>query len=71
MSLVSIQLCHMDRNARSGDVHGPEPFTVTVWSDNQKMFATFDCVDEAEAIQLRNAIREHAQRLRRVADYNR
>ena len=64
MPLANIQLCHMDPQDRAKG-----KFTVTVHDDAGHLLATFDCSSEHDARQLRNAIREHADRLRRVADY--
>ena len=64
MALQSIQLCHMDPVDRAR-----QKFTVQINSDDGKMLAVFDCSSEHDAIKLRNAIREHADQLRRVADY--
>lgn len=64
MALTSIQLCHMDPSNRAEG-----KFTVTINSDDGHQHATFDCNSEHDAIVLRNAIRDHADRLRRVADY--
>lgn len=66
MPLKSIQLCHMDPVDR-----GRTAFTVTVNSDDGKQHATFNCSSESAARALRNAIRDHADELRRVADYSR
>lgn len=64
MSLTSIQLCTIDPVDRAA-----EKFQVTVHSDDGKQLAIFDCTGEMEALKLRTAIREHADQLRRVADY--
>lgn len=44
-------------------------FEVVVHSDDGNQIAMFDCASETDAIKLRNAIREYADKLRRVADY--
>jgi len=44
-------------------------FEVVVHSDDGNQIAQFDCSSEHAAIMLRNAIREHADRLRHAADY--
>jgi hypothetical protein len=64
MSLKTILLCHMDPVDRARD-----KFTVTINSEDGNMLATFDCSSEHDARRLRDAIRDHADRLRRVADY--
>ena len=64
MALKSIQLCHMDPEDRAND-----KYSVTVHTEDGKVHATFDCSSEYDARVLRNAIREHADKLRRVADY--
>lgn len=71
MPLKSIQLCHIDRVTlarEDGDVNAWE---VTIHSDDQMQHATFRCETEAGGLALRNAIRENASFLRRVADYSR
>lgn len=64
MGLKSIQLCHMDPSNRARD-----EFTVTCNSDDGHLLATFDCASEGAARHLRDAIRDYAVQLRRVADY--
>ena len=64
MSLTSIQLCAIDPVDRAAG-----KFQVTVHSDDGKQLAIFDCSSEMDARRLRTAIREHADQLRRVADY--
>jgi len=64
MSLTSIQLCTIDPVDRAAG-----KFQVTVHSDDGKQLAIFDCSSEPDALRLRTAIREHADQLRRVADY--
>lgn len=64
MALQSIQQCHIDPINRAEG-----KFTVTVHADDGNQLAVFDCSSEADAIKLRNAIRDHADRLRRAADY--
>ena len=64
MALKNIQLCHMDPSNRAEG-----KFTVTINSEDGLQLATFDCSSEAFARQLRNAIRDYADQLRRVADY--
>ena len=44
-------------------------FTVTIYSDDGQLQATFDCDSEHAALTLRSAIREHATQLRSVANY--
>lgn len=66
MALKDIQLCHMDPVDRAQD-----KFTVTVHSEGGSLYAMFDCSSKHDARELRNAIRDHATRLKRVADYNR
>jgi hypothetical protein len=62
MALLSIQLCHIDRV-------GDGRCTVTCHSDDGKQLATFICANEADGLKLRNAIRDHAERLKSVGDY--
>lgn len=64
MSLKSIQLATIDPSNRAEG-----KFNVTVHSDDGHLLAIFDCSSEHDARHLRNAIREHADQLRRVADY--
>lgn len=64
MSLASIQLCTIDPVDRAAG-----HFAVTAYSDDGKQMAIFDCSSEPDALRLRTAIREHADRLRRAADY--
>lgn len=64
MSLASIQLCTIDPVDRAAG-----HFAVTAYSDDGKQMAIFDCSSEHDALRLRTAIREHADRLRRAADY--
>jgi len=64
MALKSIQLAHMDR-------HEEDSFTVTVWSESQQQYAKFKCANERHAVKLRDALREHAECLVQVADYDR
>mgnify|MGYP001276664421 CR=1 FL=1 len=64
MSLTSIQLCTIDPVERAAG-----KFQVTVHSDDGRQLAIFDCSSEMDALHLRTAIREHADQLRRVADY--
>lgn len=71
MPLKSIQLCHMDPVTVNADDGTDRVWEVTVHSDDQMKHATFRCHTEAEARALRDAIRENAHRLRRVADYSR
>ena len=54
----------MDPEDRAND-----KYSVTVHTEDGKVHATFDCSSEYDARVLRNAIREHADKLRRVADY--
>jgi hypothetical protein len=64
MSLASIGLCTIDPVDRPAG-----KFDVTVNSDDGNQLAIFACSSEHDALRLRTAIREHADRLRRVADY--
>lgn len=64
MSLKNIQLAAINPINRAG-----VRFEVIVHSDDGNQIAQFDCASEHNAIELRNAIREHADRLRHVADY--
>ena len=64
MALKSIQLCHLDPVDRTAD-----KFSVTINDDAGEQLAIFDVTGERNAVILRNGIREHADRLRRVADY--
>lgn len=71
MPLQSIQLCHIDRVSLDRARDDTPAWDVTVHSDDQQQHATFRCTTEADGIALRNAIRQHADKLRRVADYSR
>jgi len=64
VSLKDIQLAHISAVDRAAG-----KFEVVVHSDDGKQVAAFDCGSEGDAIKLRSAIREHADRLRRVFDY--
>ena len=64
MALKDIQFCHIDPVNRAEG-----KFEVTVHDDEGKQLAIFSCSSERSGLALRNAIREHADRLRRVADY--
>lgn len=64
MALANIQLCHMDALDRAAG-----RFSVTVHSEAGDQFATFHCSSERAAHDLRNAIRDNADSLHRVADY--
>lgn len=64
MPLKSIQLATISPVNRAEG-----KFIVDVHSDDGSMRATFDCDSELDAIKLRNAIREHASRLKRVSDF--
>lgn len=64
MALKSIQLAAINPIDRAAG-----KFEVLVHSDDGHQLAEFDCDSEHDAIALRNAIREHASRLRHVADY--
>ena len=64
MALQSTQLCHMDPVDRASG-----KFTVTCNTEAGDVLATFACSSEHDARQLRNAIRDHADKLARVADY--
>jgi len=66
MALKSIQSCHMDPINRAEG-----KFTVTANSDDASQQAIFRCSSEDAARKLRDAIREHADELRRVYDYSR
>ena len=64
MSLKNIQLAAINPINRAEG-----RFEVVVHSDDGDQIAQFDCSSERDAITLRNAIREHADRLRHAADY--
>jgi hypothetical protein len=64
MSLKSTQLCHMDSVNRAEG-----KFSVTVHSEDGNVQATFACSSERAAHALRNAIREHADKLHHAANY--
>jgi len=64
MALKSIQLAAINPINRAEG-----RFEVVVHSDDGHQVAMFDCGSEIDAIKLRTAIREHADCLRRVADY--
>lgn len=65
MALKSIQLATISPINRAEG-----KFIVEAHSDDGLVTAVFDCDSEADAIALRNAIREHAARLRRVFDHS-
>lgn len=71
MALQSIQLCHIDRVTVNADDGTDHVWEVTVHSNDQQKHATFRCATEGAALALRDAIRENADKLRRVADYSR
>lgn len=64
MPLKDIQLAAINPIDRSSG-----RFEVIVHSDDGNQIAMFDCSSEADALAVRNVIREHATRLRHVADY--
>lgn len=64
MALKNIQLATISPSNRAEG-----KFIVDVHSDDGLVCATFDCDSEHDAVKLRNAIRDHASRLRRVSDY--
>ena len=64
MPLKSIQLATISPSNRAEG-----KFIVTVHSDDGHVSADFDCGSERDAITLRNALRDHADRLRGVYDY--
>ncbi len=64
MALKSIQLATISPSNRAEG-----KFIVDVHSDDGKLTATFDCSSECDAVQLRKAIRDHADQLRRVSDF--
>lgn len=64
MPLKDINLCQISPINRAEG-----KFTVTTYSDDGQVQATFDCDSEDDAIRLRSAIRQHATQLRSVADY--
>lgn len=66
MALSSIQLATISPSNRAEG-----QFTVDVHSDDGLKRATFDCGSEGGAIKLRNALREHADRLRATSDFSR
>lgn len=66
MPLENIQLATISPSNRAEG-----KFTVCVHSNDGNQLADFDCDSEHDAIVLRNAIRQHAARLRHVADYRR
>ena len=66
MALKSIEFATV---SRSPTHENPNRFTVDVYSDNGNIHAEFECASEADALALREAIRQHADRLRRVFMY--
>lgn len=64
MALKNIQQAHMDPVNRAEG-----KFSVTVHSDDGNVMATFACSSEHDARALRDAIREHADRLHHAANY--
>jgi hypothetical protein len=64
MSLKNIQLAAINPINRLNNL-----FEVVVHSDDGYQIAMFDCTGESGAIKLRDAIREHADKLRRAAEY--
>lgn len=64
MSLVNIQLATM---YPAGTADGR--FNVAVLSNDRNALAMFSCSSERAAAALRDAIREHADSLRHVANY--
>lgn len=64
MPLKSIQLATISPVDRAAG-----KYTVTAHSDDGHQSVDFDCIGEDNAIALRNAIRQHAERVRHVADY--
>ncbi len=64
MTLKSIELAVINPINRA-----EAKFEVVVHSDDGDQLAQFSCSSECSALILRNAIREHADCLRRVADY--
>lgn len=66
MSLKNIQLAAINPIDRPAG-----RWEVVVHSNDGNQIAMFECGSELAAVQLRNAIREHADSLRRVADYRR
>ena len=64
MPLKSIQLAAINPRDRAGS-----EFEVVVHTDDGNQIAMFDCTGEDNAIKLRDAIRDCADRLRLVADY--
>jgi hypothetical protein len=65
MALKTIQLCHIDPLNRVDGI-----FTVTCNSDSGEQNAVFLCTSERDAIDLRNAIRQYAERLLSVSDFS-
>jgi hypothetical protein len=64
MPLKSIQLAAINPIDRAAG-----KYEVVVHSDEGDQLAMFDCPSEHDAVQLRNAVRQHADRLRSVGDY--
>jgi hypothetical protein len=64
--MKNIQLCHIDPINRAED-----KFTVTAHSDDGNAHVTFLCIGEHNALKLRDAIRQYAEKVRNVADYRR
>lgn len=61
--MKSIQLCHMDPVDRATG-----KFSVTAHSDEEHMRVDFACSSERSARMLRDAIREHADKVSNVLD---
>lgn len=66
MPLKDIQLANISPANRAQGL-----FTVSAYSDDGHKYVTFDVTGERNAVQLRNAIREHADRLAYVFDNTR
>lgn len=64
MALKDIQLAAINPIDRASG-----KFEVVVHSEDGHQIAMFDCSSERDAIELRNAIRERADKLRRVCNY--
>lgn len=58
-----------DRELATINPAGAGRYTVTLFSEDGQMQATFDCASEKDAVALRYAIREHCEGLRHVVNF--
>jgi len=64
MALKSIQLATISPIDKARDL-----YEVTLHNDEGNVHATINCIGERSALTVRNALREHADRLRGVSDF--